>query len=405
MDNSAKILLLGKTGAGKSSFINYFLGKSIAETGDGKPVTPHLTAYEFRDGGYPITVFDTKGLEAKGANEQFNEIAEEVKKRNNSDDIFNWFHTIFYCVSMDDPRFQDYEAALINTLMNEICQHVHVIITHCDGQSEDALRGMRKRIIEKLENSDNIEFFEVVSVNEELADGTITEQRGREEVYDRVFNLFWEDIAYKLSFDYARSLRGAFVDVADKILFKVENMIDSSVKLKTLIDIIKNEDNLDDIADKLLEELEQDLNDTQEKTDRRFNKILQPAAQLYSSYKGEVMNSFAEDAQLAFGDWDVEEWTDVFGLLEADNTFMNKLFPKMAKKGYINEDGDIADVDDASVWEIIKMISAGVGDLMKLKKNLKKLCRDIHGEFLHSLPTVSELQTVVRERVVCYIDE
>lgn len=404
MDNSAKILLLGKTGAGKSSFINYFLGKSIAETGDGKPVTPHLTAYEFRDGGYPITVFDTKGLEAKNANKQFNDIVEEVKKRNNSDDVFNWFHTIFYCVSMDDPRFQNYEATLINTLMNEICQHVHVIITHCDGQSEDALRGMRKIVTDKLENSDNIEFFEVVSVNEEHTDGTITKQRGRDEVYDRVFSLFWEDIAYKLSFDYARSLRGAFVDVADKVLFKVENAIDTSFKLKTLIDLFKNEDNIDGIADRLLEELDLDLNDAQEKTDQRFNKILLPAAQLYSSYKGEVMNSFAEDAQLAFGDWSVEDWTDVFGLLD-DNAFMNKLFPKMSKKGYINEDGDIADGDDASVWEIMKMIAAGVGDILKLKKNLKKLCRDIHGEFLHSLPTVSELQAVVCERVVCYINK
>lgn len=402
MDNSAKILLLGKTGAGKSSFINYFLGKKVAKTGDGKPCTPRPTIYELKDGRYPITIFDTKGLEAKGANTQFDEIVKEVKKRNNSDDVFNWFHTIFYCVSMNDPRFQDYEAELINTLMSEICQHVHIIITQCDGQSKEKIREMRKIITDQLENSDNIEFFEVVCVNEEHLDGTITEQRGREKVYERVFGLFWEDIAYKLSFDYARSLRGAFVDVADKILFKVENAIDTSFKLKTLIDLVKNEDNLDHIADRLFEELDRDLNDAQEKTDQRFNKILQPAAQLYSSYKGEVMHSFAEDAQLAFGDWDVEDWTDVFGLLD-DNAFMNKLFPKMSKKGYINEDGDLADGDDASVWEIMKMIAAGVGDILKLKKNLKKLCHDIHGEFLHPLPTVSELQAIVCERVVCYI--
>ena len=34
-DKSAKILLLGKTGTGKSSFINYFIGKDVAKTGVG----------------------------------------------------------------------------------------------------------------------------------------------------------------------------------------------------------------------------------------------------------------------------------------------------------------------------------------------------------------------------------
>ena len=47
MDNSAKILLLGKTKAGKSSFINYFLGKNVAKAGPGAPVTSeYFVPYE-----------------------------------------------------------------------------------------------------------------------------------------------------------------------------------------------------------------------------------------------------------------------------------------------------------------------------------------------------------------------
>ena len=74
MENSAKILLLGKTGVGKSSFINYFLGKELAKTGAGKPITQEITAYEVDDGRYPIEIFDSKGIEAKTANEQKNDI-------------------------------------------------------------------------------------------------------------------------------------------------------------------------------------------------------------------------------------------------------------------------------------------------------------------------------------------
>ena len=128
MDNSAKILLLGKTGVGKSSFINYFLGKEVAKSGYGKPVTQEMDSYEFNGGQYPILIFDTKGLEALDANNQLNDIIETIKKRNNSNDISNWFHTIFYCVSMSGSRFEDFESGFIKKLQSVLSQHIHIIL-------------------------------------------------------------------------------------------------------------------------------------------------------------------------------------------------------------------------------------------------------------------------------------
>ena len=41
----ANIILLGRTGVGKSSFINYIIGKEICKTGNGKSVTQTYNEY------------------------------------------------------------------------------------------------------------------------------------------------------------------------------------------------------------------------------------------------------------------------------------------------------------------------------------------------------------------------
>lgn len=59
------ILVIGKTGVGKSSFINYFLGQDVAETGTGKPVTkPGFYEFSFAMEGFPVILYDSWGLEA-----------------------------------------------------------------------------------------------------------------------------------------------------------------------------------------------------------------------------------------------------------------------------------------------------------------------------------------------------
>ena len=65
------IMLVGKTGAGKSSLVNAVFGEKFARVGSGEPVTKHLSRYAPSD--KQVVVFDTRGLE-HGAHVEFMQV-------------------------------------------------------------------------------------------------------------------------------------------------------------------------------------------------------------------------------------------------------------------------------------------------------------------------------------------
>lgn len=403
MENSAKILLLGKTGVGKSSFINYFLGKNVAKSAVGKPVTmDYFIPYEIAEGRYPIEIFDTKGLEALGANDQLQEIISGIKKQNNSDDIFNWFHTIFYCVSMSNPRFEDFEANFVRRLQQELTQHIHIILTHCDSVTPEVIANMRSRITSCLGDAENIEIFEVVCVSKKKRNGQVVEPRGREEISERVFDLLLEDIAFKLSSDYARTLYNAQTSMVYQMFADLDDFIDETVKVKTLFHLVKDMDEtmerIDDRMDEVMSGLDDRMERIQKETDEKFTKILRPIAQLYTSYWGIATDSYVGGANLAFDEammWMDTDWMDDFD----EQDLMTKVMPGLGK--YMDEDGELRDTE--SVSKIFGMIGAGVGDLFNLKKNLKRALWELRQGILNSIPSQNEMQARSYERIVMYM--
>lgn len=114
------IMLIGKTGVGKSTLINNLFRENLAETGIGKPVTKHLR--KISKEGVPINIYDTKGLELNECvqNEVRKEIDDEINRINKHVNERNLIHVVWYCINAQSNRIEDYEMNWIRELSAKI---------------------------------------------------------------------------------------------------------------------------------------------------------------------------------------------------------------------------------------------------------------------------------------------
>jgi uncharacterized protein (DUF697 family)/GTPase Era involved in 16S rRNA processing len=141
------IIVIGKTGAGKSTLINAIFGEDLAQTGSGAPVTEHCDKYTTE--GYPLTIYDSKGLESLDNTDTQNELLELIKSKNLSGNPQENIHICWYCVLEPGGRF---EPKIEPEIINKMREHIPVIIVATQAMGGTKTEAFRRNIEENFKD-------------------------------------------------------------------------------------------------------------------------------------------------------------------------------------------------------------------------------------------------------------
>jgi uncharacterized protein (DUF697 family)/GTP-binding protein EngB required for normal cell division len=110
------IMLIGKTGVGKSTLINNIFRENLVATGIGRPVTRHLERISKE--GVPLNLYDTKGLELNQSVQMQvrKEVNDEIRRLNQSGEEKEKIHVIWYCINAGSNRVESFEEGFIREL-------------------------------------------------------------------------------------------------------------------------------------------------------------------------------------------------------------------------------------------------------------------------------------------------
>ena len=180
------VLILGKTGVGKTSLCNYIFGAEVMKTGAGRPVTG-MGIFEETIPLSPqlvLHLYDSWGLEADKS-ESWKALIQEVLDQHDIRQIKDWFHTIIYCLSAKSARVEEFDLEMIRALGQD-GSPVLVVLTHCDVMNvETAIAAMRQAIITRT-GVRNQDIVEVSSHAKKLLSGKTTQTFGKAKIIHRI---------------------------------------------------------------------------------------------------------------------------------------------------------------------------------------------------------------------------
>ena len=165
------ILVLGKSGVGKTTLINAILDQDQKGTTIGLPMTMENPQMKHTNRNlFPaLDIWDSRGLELNkdfsienSSNQVINFIKNGLKREENNDKSKNYIHCIWYCIT--GTRIERAELEYIKKLKNIYSsdKQLPIIFVYTQAINEEYTKEIKNVIIEEL-NDPNIKYIEVIS--------------------------------------------------------------------------------------------------------------------------------------------------------------------------------------------------------------------------------------------------
>ena len=229
------VMVLGKSGVGKTSLINKILNIN-APTGEGKFVTKETTPYISNAMPF-LRLVDTRGIEIAqqfGIQKMEEEAVKFIDEQLKTGNYNNYVHCIWYCVS--GKRFEDVEINALNRIRAFYQGNkIPIIMVYTQSVDEESIERLKKYILKSIDCND---FVKVLAHDIKSVGHQVIKSFGIEELISKTLARCKE----ALNGDMRAVMTNQIITKLEKELIIENNKIRKYIFERTILKFIKGYD-------------------------------------------------------------------------------------------------------------------------------------------------------------------